>query len=57
MADSSTLITLLDMDNISLLFELFEEMIISDEVYSELTQKFYHKEKIDACLVPRKLKL
>ncbi len=48
-ADSSTLITLLDTDNISLLFGLFEEIIISDEVYSEITQKFYHKEKIEAC--------
>jgi len=32
-ADSSTLITLLDTGNFSLLFELFEEIIISDEVY------------------------
>jgi len=49
-ADSSTLITLLDTDNFSLLFKLFEEIIISHEVYFEITQKFYHKEKIDTYL-------
>ena len=56
-ADSSTLITLLDTDNFTLLFDLFEEIIITDEVYNEITQKFYHKEKIDACILSSKLKL
>jgi len=56
-ADSSTLITLLDTKNFDLLFELFEEIIITDEVYSEITQKFYHKEKIDIYLISKKLQL
>ena len=56
-ADSSTLITLLDTDNFSLLFDLFKEIVITDEVYSEITQKFYHKEKIDAYIVSSRLKL
>lgn len=56
-ADSSTLITLLDTKNFDLLFELFEEIIITDEVYSEITQNFYHKEKIDIYLISKKLKL
>jgi len=56
-ADSSTLITLLDTNNFSLLFELFEEIIISDAVYSEITQKFYHKEKIDSYISSKRLKL
>ncbi len=56
-ADSSTLITLLDTNNFSLLFELFEEIIISDAVYSEITQKFYHKEKIDSYISSMRLKL
>ena len=56
-ADSSTLITLLDTNNFSLLFELFEEIIISDAVYSEITQKFYHKEKIDFYILSKRLKL
>jgi predicted nucleic acid-binding protein len=36
-ADSSTLITLLDTHNFNLLFELFDEIIIADEVYKEIT--------------------
>ncbi len=56
-ADSSTLITLLDTQNFALLFELFDEIIISDEVYFEITQKFYHKEKIDFYLAENKLVL
>ena len=56
-ADSSTLITLLDTNNFSLLFELFEEIVISDAVYSEITQKFYHKEKIDSYILSKRLKL
>ena len=56
-ADSSTLITLLDTNNFSLLFELFEEIIITDEVYDEITYNLYHKEKIDNYLSLRKLTL
>ncbi len=54
-ADSSTLIALLDTDNFPLLFELFETMIISDEVYSEITQKFSHQGKIDPLIISRRL--
>jgi len=56
-ADSSTLITLLDTNNFSLLFELFKEIIITDEVYNEITQKFYHKDKIDSYILASRLKL
>jgi len=56
-ADSSTLIALLDTNNFSLLFELFKEIIVTDELYSEITQKFYHKEKIDSYILSNRLKL
>ncbi len=56
-ADSSTLITLLDTQNSSLLFELFEEIIITDEVYDEITYSLYHKDKIDTYLSLGQLKL
>ena len=56
-ADSSTLITLLETNNFSLFFELFKEIIVTDEVYSEITQKFYHKEKIDSYILSNRLKL
>lgn len=56
-ADSSTLIALLDTDHFSLLFELFEEIVISDEVYREITEKFDHKEKIDSCIVSNRVSL
>ncbi len=56
-ADSSTLITLLDIDNFFLLFEFFEEIIITDEVYDEITYNLYHKEKIDSHLSLGKLTL
>jgi len=46
-ADSSTLIVLLDTNNFSLLFKLFEEILISDEVYKEITYKFDHKTIIE----------
>ncbi len=55
-ADSSTLITLLDTENFSLLFELFEEIVITNEVYLEITYKLYQK-KIDTYLSLGKLKL
>ena len=56
-ADSSTLITLLDTKNFDLLFKLFHEIIITDEVYAEITHKFYHKEEIDSHLIQNNLKL
>lgn len=55
-ADSSTLITLLDTDNFSLLFKLFEEIIITHEVYVEITQKFDHMKKIKTYLETKQLK-
>ncbi len=56
-ADSSTLIALLDTKNFSLLFELFNEIIISDEVYSEITHKFNHKQTIDDYVSTSNLRL
>jgi len=56
-ADSSTLITLLDTENFTLLFELFSEIIISDEVYNEITYKFNHKQTIDRYLCSSKMKM
>ena len=47
-ADSSTLITLLETDNFNLLFKLFDQIIITDEVYKEITHKSQHKLTIDA---------
>lgn len=46
-ADSSTLITLLDTHNFNLLFELFDEIIIADEVYREITHRDSHQLMID----------
>ncbi len=46
-ADSSTLITLLDTDNFNLLFKIFDEIIITNEVYKEITNKNQHKLTID----------
>jgi len=56
-ADNSTLITLLDTNNFDLLFELFKEIIITDEVYAEITYQFYHKEKIDQYIIKNRLQL
>jgi predicted nucleic acid-binding protein len=56
-ADSSTLITLLDTNNASLLFELFEEIIITDEVYEEITYNLYHKDRVDNYLLSNQFKL
>jgi predicted nucleic acid-binding protein len=56
-ADSSTLITLLDTNNASLLFELFEEIIITDEVYEEITYNLYHKDRVDSYLLSNQFKL
>lgn len=56
-ADSSTLITLLDTNNFSFLFELFNKIIITDEVYREITCRFQHKQKIDEYLCLNSLEL
>ena len=45
-ADSSTLIALLDTNNFYLLFELFEELIITPEVYNEITYNNLHTQTI-----------
>ena len=46
-ADSSTLITLLDTNNFNLLFKLFDKIIITHEVYKEITSKSQHQLTID----------
>lgn len=56
-ADSSTLIVLLDTNNFSLLFKLFEEVIISDEVYKEISYKFDHKTRIEEYLLSKALQI
>lgn len=56
-ADSSTLITLLDSDNFDLLFELFKEIIITDEVYQEITEKFSYQQTINSYISKNRLKL
>jgi predicted nucleic acid-binding protein len=56
-ADNSTLITLLDTNNASLLFELFEEIIITDEVYEEITYNLHHKDRVDSYLLSNQFKL
>ena len=56
-ADSSTLIALLDTGNFSLLFKLFEELIITAEVYEEITYNNLHKQTIEDYLSLNRLKL
>jgi len=56
-ADSSTLIALLDTGNFSLLFKLFEELIITVEVYEEITYNNLHKQTIEDYLSLNRLKL
>ena len=56
-ADSSTLIVLLDTDNFSLLFKLFKEITISQEVYSEITQKIYNKKELDSYIASNIIKV
>ena len=46
-ADSSTLITLLDTHHFNLLFKLFDKMIIADAVYREITHQNQHQLVID----------
>ena len=56
-ADSSTLIVLLDTNNFSLLFKLFDEILISDEVDKEISYKFDHRKIIDEYLLSKKLQV
>jgi len=56
-ADSSTLITLLDTKNFALLFKLFEEIIISQEVYHEITYQHHYQEQLTPYLDSKQLQL
>ena len=56
-ADSSTLIVLLDTNNFSLLFKLFDEILISDAVHNEINHKFDHKKIINGYLLSKKLQI
>ena len=56
-ADSSTLIVLLDTDNFSLLFELFKEITVSQEVYNEITQNIYNKKEVDSYIASNIIKV
>ncbi len=56
-ADSSTLIALLDAGRISLLFDLFGTVVITPEVYREITVREIHKETITRWIVSGKLSL
>ena len=49
-ADSSTLIALLDTNNFALLFKLFEEIIITPQVYEEITYNSSCKEIVEKYL-------
>ncbi len=46
-ADSSTLITLLDTHNFNLLFNIFDEIIIANEVYREIIHRNSHHLTVD----------
>lgn len=46
-ADSSTLITLLDTNHFDLLFDIFDQILITDEVYIEISCKNLHKDTIE----------
>jgi predicted nucleic acid-binding protein len=56
-ADSSTLIVLLDTNNFSLLFALFDEVLISNEVHKEISHKFDYKQTIDHYRLSKKLQV
>jgi len=56
-ADSSTLIALLDVGQISLLFDLFGTVVITPEVYREITVRDVHRETITRWIVSGKLSL
>ncbi len=56
-ADSSTLIALLDAGRISLLFDLFGTVVITPEVYREITVRDVHRETITRWIVSGKLSL
>ncbi len=54
-ADSSTLIALLDACSFDVLFELFDEIKISDEVYDEITYQKQHGHPIERYLISKKI--
>ena len=56
-ADSSTLILLLDTNNFSLLFKLFKEIILTDAVYTEITCNVAHKKLIDSYILNGYIKI
>lgn len=56
-ADSSTLITLLDTHNFDLLFGLFGQLIITREVYKEITFSGDHQVIIDEHIQQHKISL
>jgi len=56
-ADSSTLIALLDVGRISLLFDLFGSVVITPEVYREITVRDIHNETITRWIASGKLSL
>ena len=54
-ADSSTLITLLDTEYFTLLFKIFDNILISNEVYQEITTKNQHQTIINQWLEQNKM--
>jgi len=56
-SDSSTLIALLDIGRFSLLFDLFETVVISREVYEEIRRKNPYREQIDPLLESHRLQI
>ena len=56
-SDSSTLIALLDIGRFALLFDLFDTVIISQEVYAEITHKNPYREPIETFIRSRALQI
>ncbi len=56
-ADNSTLIALLDTNNFSLLFKLFEEIIIAKQIYDEIIYNQVHRDTIEHYIFLDKIKL
>jgi len=54
-SDSSTLITLLNIQKINLLFNLFESIKISKTVYDEVTMQLYNDNEIDNLIKEKKI--
>lgn len=54
-ADSSTLIALLDTGHVEMLFRLFEYIMIADEVYKEITHQNQHLPTIQAYIERERL--